>query len=743
MKKKLYLFSLLLFCFGSIYSQNNSITGIVTDQLSQTVVPNQVVNLAYHDSLAGTITTSTTNTNASGTYAFNNLSPIGPGSYYEVKVMDCMGNYQSIQVSSFGAVADFYICTQTPPGMAIIGASKGQNATLEIQFIDQSMGNPTSWLWNFGDGTTSTLQNPTHTYSTAGTKLITLNITGNGFQSVDTLFLHVNNVMNTQPTADFTYNVVNANTASVQFTALGSTNILRRKWEFHDGNQSIACGYLNPLHQFPQQGLYYVQYTVWRANCVHSKVIPVVISNSNSTCAAIFSSALDSSSVHKVQFTDQSTGNPTSWFWDFGDGFTTSLQNPSHTYAQPGNYTVSLTIGGGVCQYQNSTVSQNIQVMTIGNTCVSNYSYYVDTNIINLYHFVDQSLGYPTTWLWDFGDGTTSTAQYPTHTYTQGTYNVSLTVGGGICQGTQLVSTQTIHVGPGPQLYPDIYGQVRVGNDTTIAGTANLYVANTGALYATMPITSAGNYYFNNVPVGNYVVAAYPDSNSTYFGTHMNTYYGDVVNWANATVINHTQQLSVNYPIELQAMVVTPGVGQVSGNVGNNSKSGISGVHVYLLNDNDEVVKSDITNTSGDYNLGSIDVGNYEIYVEMPGYNSTPKQIVLTSNANQSLGNDFVVSGNTVVPVTTSITDLNTIAISTVYPNPVIDILNISMTSTELQEATVSIYSLSGQLLYSEEVDLNYESNFKVNMEAFEKGTYLVSVSSVKGEVQRILINKM
>ena len=48
-----------------------------------------------------------------------------------------------------------------------------------------------------------------------------------------------------------------------------------------------------------------------------------------------------------VSFTDQSTGSPTSWFWDFGDGSTSDLQNPIHTYTAEGNYTVNLTASNG------------------------------------------------------------------------------------------------------------------------------------------------------------------------------------------------------------------------------------------------------------------------------------------------------------------------------------------------------------------------------------------------------------
>ncbi|MBN1116138.1 MAG: PKD domain-containing protein [Bacteroidales bacterium] len=128
-----------------------------------------------------------------------------------------------------------------------------------------------------------------------------------------------------------------------------------------------------------------------------------------------------------VIFTDLSNGNPTSWEWSFGDGSTSAEQNPEHSYASLGYYTVSLTVSDG-----DSTKSitkpayihvsdQNIEPAAAFSSDIQLAK--TDQPVI----FTDESLYFPTDWLWYFGDGAISTKQNPTHAYkSTGTYTVSL-----------------------------------------------------------------------------------------------------------------------------------------------------------------------------------------------------------------------------------------------------------------------------------------------------------------------------
>lgn len=145
--------------------------------------------------------------------------------------------------------------------------------------------------------------------------------------------------------------------------------------------------------------------------------------------AALFTA--DNNSVYEnetVNFTDQSTNEPTSWSWDFGDGNTSTEQNPSHSYTTAGTYNVSLTASNtnsSDTEIKNDYISVSIDMSPVADFSVSSETSFINEEI----SFTDLSTNNPTSWLWDFGDGNSSTLQTPTHTYINiGTYTVSLTV---------------------------------------------------------------------------------------------------------------------------------------------------------------------------------------------------------------------------------------------------------------------------------------------------------------------------
>ena len=128
----------------------------------------------------------------------------------------------------------------------------------------------------------------------------------------------------------------------------------------------------------------------------------------------------------EVDFTDMSTssvGPITAWLWDFGDGNTSSLQNPSHAYPVKGTYLACLIVTN-ICG--NDTLCQSIEI-----SCPdpeADFSFITDELSVD---FTDISISGPgaASWIWDFGDGNTSTQQNPTHTYqAEATYLVCLTV---------------------------------------------------------------------------------------------------------------------------------------------------------------------------------------------------------------------------------------------------------------------------------------------------------------------------
>ena len=127
-----------------------------------------------------------------------------------------------------------------------------------------------------------------------------------------------------------------------------------------------------------------------------------------------------------INFTDYTSGGPTAWSWNFGDGYTSTLQTPSHTYSSYGQFTVTLGASNSAGSDPTPCVKTNyITVKPLdANFSVTPYWGAAPLAV----QFSDLSTNSPTAWSWTFGDGSSSTAQNPSHTYSSaGNYNVSLT----------------------------------------------------------------------------------------------------------------------------------------------------------------------------------------------------------------------------------------------------------------------------------------------------------------------------
>ena len=130
-----------------------------------------------------------------------------------------------------------------------------------------------------------------------------------------------------------------------------------------------------------------------------------------------------------VQFTDTSTGRPTSWLWDFGDKNTSTDQNPKYTYTKEGSYTVSLTANNTVGS--NTLIKSSYITVNSLRSPIAAFSASPTSGKATLkVKFTDKSTGgTPASWTWNFGDGKSSSTKNPEHKYSKaGKYTVSLTV---------------------------------------------------------------------------------------------------------------------------------------------------------------------------------------------------------------------------------------------------------------------------------------------------------------------------
>nr|WP_052292238.1 PKD domain-containing protein [Methanosphaerula palustris] len=221
--------------------------------------------------------------------------------------------------SSSGS-ANGYTVTGVPraPVAAFTANTVSGPAPLSIGFTDQSTNTPTAWSWNFGDGTTSTEQNPSHTYTTDGTYSVALTASNAGGSNTVTRTSYIT-VRSTTPTT-------------------GPTTVPTT------GNTTVPT----TVTTIPTTG------TTTVATPTPTITTPPLAANFTANVTA-------GQSPLAVQFTDSTTGAVQSYFWQFGDGGASYDRNPVHTYTTAGTYTVSLIVSGPT----GTQVKTNEQYITV------------------------------------------------------------------------------------------------------------------------------------------------------------------------------------------------------------------------------------------------------------------------------------------------------------------------------------------------------------------------------------------
>ena len=248
------------------------------------------------------------------------------------------------------------------------------NAPLPVQFQDRSSNNPTSWSWDFGDGTRSSGQTASHVYSSPGYFTATLTATNSAGSSTASRTITVTQSapIVQRPAADFSVSSTTGTAPlSVQFQDRSSNNPTSWSWDFGDGTRSSGQ---TASHVYSSPGYFTVTMTVTNSagSGTTSRTITVTQNKGESRSPIADFSTIPSSGsapLNPVTLVEQLAGDFTydreiqddmsikfldttkggdvkSWSWDFGDGGTSSDRNPSHHYTNYRTYTVKLTVVG-------------------------------------------------------------------------------------------------------------------------------------------------------------------------------------------------------------------------------------------------------------------------------------------------------------------------------------------------------------------------------------------------------------
>ncbi|WP_205504136.1 PKD domain-containing protein [Rufibacter psychrotolerans] len=379
------------------------------------------------------------------------------------------------------------------------------------RFTDKTQlgsGSLKEWRWDFGDGTTSTRQNPSHKFKSPGTYNVRLTVTSQGSCVSDTTRQVT---ILAPPAARFNWNKVcdKEEMAFQDQTTVPQGTVARWEWDFGDGSSRSSAQ--NPRHLFPQPGTYTVQLKAFSSQgCVDSTRQTVVV---NPRPVAAFTLP-DLCVQDEAVFQNQSTlasGNMT-FRWDFGDGTFSTQRTPRHRFTREGDYTVKLVVTSDQgCQDSVShtftiNAAQPVAAFTASSFCQEQGVTFTDASTISFGKILRRR--------WSFGDGTSSEELTPRHQYTQpGTYQVTLQVWSGlvctnsvtktiavlpnpassftaptVCQGTETPFTNTTNArGSGTLAYRWDFGD---GTTSTAASPAHRYAA-PGTYQVTLAVTGA------------------------------------------------------------------------------------------------------------------------------------------------------------------------------------------------------------------------------------------------------------
>lgn len=428
-----------------------------------TVRLNAVSNFGCNGTITKTVTITQTNTdftapanaclNQPATFQ-NNSSEIPQASFWHfgdgttsaqtnpIKTYLVAGTYNVKMINFFDNCTDSItktIVVEDKPAVDFtVNDSSSCKAPFNTQFTDLTPG-AASWLWDFGDGTTSTLQNPAHSYAAVGDYTVSLTVTTsagceNSLVRTGLIKIHETSVTINAPTGGcvpFAY-LPMATVATLD-------TIATWLWNFGDGATSNLKD--PPPHVYNAIGSYDVSLTVTTVSgCVKTVMVPDGILTGTPPTVGFTLTPVNACASETIRFSGTATTTPgatVTWLWDFGDGNTSDLQNPTHKFEEFGALTVTLTVTNNGCP---STIAQGVMVQppvadferTID--CVTRAVTFANTSLIN------PALN-PLTYKWSMGDpaNTEFTTQNPPLAFSYpgpGTYNVTLIVQNGTCADT-------------------------------------------------------------------------------------------------------------------------------------------------------------------------------------------------------------------------------------------------------------------------------------------------------------------
>ncbi|MFM9050698.1 MAG: PKD domain-containing protein, partial [Bacteroidota bacterium] len=320
------------------------------------------------------------------------------------------------------------ICTSclsiavSPAGNCTINAVNLQGPTFSFS-VPSPLPSGQFAIWDYGDGGSGYGQSVVHSYNAAGNYSVCVTISDSMGMVSCSSCTTITNSFNPSGNCNIQFFQLQPNSYAFSVPAYpGATGYL---WNFGDGTTGSGT---NVQHTYSASGVYVVSISVTGGGAVLcNSVVTVIVNNIFPTCSAYFVSSSQSLTGYFIDLSSN-TSPATAYTWNFGDGNTSTLRFPQHTYAQRGTYNVCLTIADSNCA---DTYCQAIIVDTqvvIPGGCQAFFA----TVQLAPYQLAVVNLSngqMPLTYSWDFGDGSTSTLPFPSHQYANiGSYLLCLSI---------------------------------------------------------------------------------------------------------------------------------------------------------------------------------------------------------------------------------------------------------------------------------------------------------------------------
>lgn len=740
----------LLIIFGVYtsfaFSQDLTISGTVNNPLGQIdiSIPSDSINISFNADSSGNFY-----------YVFGSLMTSSGMVYISAHCPNYI-----LTDSVFFQVPDtvniFFNCSNTYACNAQFSYSQnGSTFSFSESSATNDPGGIISYSWDFGDGNSSTLQNPTHTYSGPGTYFVSLSIqTQNGCSDSKSSNISIAGPPDCNPS--FYYTLLGND--KVEFYPADSIVYPNYLWTFGDGDSSTDQ---SPIHTYIFQDSAYFSVCLTISdttiNC-DSTFCDSILVYSLPSCQADFSYY---SVGRNYYFRGSVSGGPVSpvtYVWDFGDGTTVTNINDKkefHAFDSTGTYTVCLEVYDNVSSCMD-TICKTITVQepASNGTCVSTFSYQQQPGLNVRFVIDSNSSPYNTLYTWHLGNGDsliTANDTTPPVQYNQaGTYSVCVVAGDTIPPGIPYCADticQNVTINP---LNLEVSGYAFLDSATVInEGLVYLIehdiAAGTLTAIDTATIYFSTYYTFYNVSPGNYFIKVALEPTDPSFSNFLPTYLGNKSYWADADSITVVSSNVLAPPITLLQGSNPGGPGFIGGLItqGANKAEGdpLEGINVLLMDASDEPQGHTLTDVNGEYSFDNLALGVYKVFPEIPGKTTNPVTIELTAGNPSSEEQDFEVNENSINPISTRIgPELNLEGIS-VYPVPVSQTLFAEVESDELRKMVFSLRNMLGQEVMSKAENIlpgNQRISFDIS--ALPNGNYILLIQSDQGFARRKVI---